>query len=517
LNIQMEHLENHKAQLTVEVEAGRLDTAKKTAARKIAKQVNIPGFRKGKAPYKILANYVGEAAILEEAMDLLGNEVYKEALEETKIEPYGPGELEEFKLEPELTFVFTIPKQPTVDLKDYREVRLDYEEPKVDDEMVDRALQMMQEQQALVEESHQPVAIGDRITVDVHAVLADDEEAEAEADGEAADDDTEEAGEDAEHGQDNNLFMHNHDLAVQLAEDEEPILPGFKEALVGAAVDEAREFELTVPDDEEMYEDDIRGRQVNFAVTVKKIETVTLPALNDEFAAKVSQPQGAEAEAEDDEEPLTLLQLRIRVRENLEQEAERRSHSEYSNLVLDEIVSQSEVAYPEGLVGEQAEGMLQDLDQRLGQEGLNLDTYLKVTGKSREEILADYNEPAMQAVERQLVLMELLQAENITITEENIIARIDEMLSSFGEQAEAMRSVFDNPQMRMNIANDLLQQQIFDRISAIGQGKPLDIEDTAEDTEEADDAEAVVEDAAEDTAEETQSEDETEEAAPEEE
>src|SRR5690606_36366724 len=132
LNIQTERLADHTARFTVEVEEERQEKAKQEAAKKIAHRVNIPGFRKGKAPYRILVNYVGEAAILEDAVDVLGNDVYKDVLEQSDIQPYGPAALEDFGIDPQPTFKFVVPLQPTVDLGEYNTVRLDYEAAQVE-------------------------------------------------------------------------------------------------------------------------------------------------------------------------------------------------------------------------------------------------------------------------------------------------------------------------------------------------------------------------------------------------
>lgn len=477
MNIQTERLENHKARFTVEVEPERLDKAKQAAARNIAKRVNIPGFRKGKAPYKILVSYVGEAAILEDAMELLGQEIYREAIDQAEIDPFGPGELEDFKLDPNPTFIFTVDLQPTVDLGDYRAIREEYEAPAVDDEMVDRALRLMQEERALVEESSQPAALGNRLTVDIHSFFADGagqaedaasgEEPEAELDAEADANEThegegEEGHDDHHHHEDDDVFIHQHDAVIRLEEgDDEPILPGFAAAMLGATAGETREFELTVPNDTDDYDEDIVGRPVKFMVTVKRIETMTLPVLNDDFAARVT---------EDEEQPLTLLELRMRVRENLEKEAERRARTTFANRVLDKVVEQAQISYPEALVEEQSEEFLKDLDRRLRQEGLTLEDYMKVLNKTKEDLYADYREPAIRSVERQLVMLNLLRAEQLEIADQEIDQEVDRMLESFGEQGANLRSIFGSKQVRSNIANDLLTQKLYDRLSAIATG-----------------------------------------------
>src|SRR5262249_45920333 len=151
LNIQTEHIENHRVRLTVEVAPDRVEKAMQSAARRIAQQVNIPGFRKGKAPYNIVIQKFGERVVLDEALETLGNDTYKEARDETKIEPYAPGSLDNVEDKPTLKLTFTIPKQPEVDLANYREVRLPFEVKEVEDKQVTNNIEAMRDQQALVE------------------------------------------------------------------------------------------------------------------------------------------------------------------------------------------------------------------------------------------------------------------------------------------------------------------------------------------------------------------------------
>jgi trigger factor len=462
LNIQTEKLENHTARFTVAIEPARLDKAKETAARSLSKRVSIPGFRKGKAPYKLLVSYVGEAAILENAVEILGDEVYKQVLKESEIQPYGPGQFEDFKLEPDPTFIFTVPLQPTVVLGDYRAIRLDYEPPVVEDKIVDRALKLLQEQEAVVEESHQPVALGNRVTADIHSFYVDEDHQHEETES----DEEETADIDQLHSHDDEeVFVHEHGAVLRLEEGEdEPIIPGFSAALVGANVGEMKEFELTIPDDEEEYGEDA-GKKVKFHVVVSKIETLTLPPLNDELAARVTQKE---------EKPLTLLELRMRMRENLQNEAERRAKSNYSSLVLDEIVKQATISFPEDLVQDQIKSMMDDLDRRFRQQGMTLDDYARVANKTREEIAADYRESAIRIIQRQLTTLELIKNENIQVDDQNIDAELDVMSAQFGEQAASFRSALNTPQMRSNIGLDLLQQKLFERIADVAMGKTIE-------------------------------------------
>lgn len=455
MNIQTERLENHTARFTVEVDNERLEKAKRTAAGRLAKRVNIPGFRKGKAPYKVLVSYLGEGAILEDAVEVLGNEIYKDALDQSEIKPYGPGSLEDFKAEPQPTFQFIVPLQPSVELGDYRSVRLPYEPPTIDDKAVDDAIETMRERLAVIEESHQPVAAGNRVTVSLTGTFLDEDETAADEESSA------EEGEEAE--PENKVFIQRDEMVFLLTPDREPA-PGFTDALVGAAVDERREFELTYPEDEEEFQN-LSGRHVKFDVTVKKIETMTLPALNDDFAARVT---------ESEEKPLTLLELRMRTRENLQKTADERAQSEYAHHVLHEIIDQSTVAFPDALVDDQIQHILQHVDSDLRQRGITLDDYMKITGKTLQDLREEYREQAVETIEHSLVLQELIKAEKIEIDDARIDEEIEKIVAQFGEQAEAFRRFYSRKDARENLRNDLTNRAINERMAAIAKGEILD-------------------------------------------
>jgi trigger factor len=522
LNIQTEHLENHTARLTVEVDPQRLEQAKSVAARKIAKQVEIPGFRKGKAPQHLVLRYVGEARILEDAIDELGQTIYRETLDQADVKPYGPGSLEDVKVEPNLTFVYTVPLQPSIELGDYRNVRVEYIPPTVTDADVERALKSLQDQEGTAEDSTEPIVAGDRITVDIHSFFVeehdDDEDEEVESD-EAEDvveadvmdedeaDDTDEVDADHDHEHTGDPYIHEHDLVMVLREgkDDEPIGPGFVAAMLGANVGDTREFVLTFPSKEEEPEisDEVAGKQVEFVVSVKKIEKVTLPEINDEFAAKFTDrfgddlpviDEGSDAEVAVDESgtvvaeattegetesaetaparpQLTLEQLREKIREELLNQAINSVDQGYSDGVLDQIVKGATVSFPEMMVNEQLDSMVETLDQRLRQQGITLDMYQSLTGKTREDVRNDYREQAVEMLKRSLVLFEIAVAEKLQVTPDDFEQYIQDTMSRLGFASPEFRKTFENPSVRENILNRILQDKTFERIKAIGKGE----------------------------------------------
>lgn len=462
LNIQTERLENHTARFTVEIELNKWEQAKKKAARELSKRYRIPGFRKGKAPYKIVVRHIGEEPIVEDAMEKLGNDVYKNALEQSEFEPYAPGTIENFELEPQPTYTFTVPLQPEITLNDYREIRLDYEVPEVEDEDLERAMSEIQQREALVEDSQHPIQSGDRVTVNIHSEFTD---------GFDEDD------EDAEEGvpPKGASFVHEHDAEINLDPENEPILPGLIDALVGANIDEDVEFELTIPEDNENYKE-VAGRKVQFNMTIEKVQNVTLPEMNDELAARLT---------EKEDEPLSLLEYRVRVREDLQTKAEEEAANAYGNKVLDSIVEQADISYHELMVTDRIHDMIGEFEGMLGQQGMTLEAYQKVTGITHEQLHEQYHDDAIESLERTLVLGEVLNQEEIKLNAEDIEAEIEKTLSQFGEQAEVFRQFFDTPEQRQSIANNLLYQKIMDRMVKIGKGESLEEESTAEDTDAA--------------------------------
>jgi trigger factor len=416
LNIQTEQLENHTARMVVEFEVERLADAKKKAAQKISKQVNIPGFRKGKAPYNIIAKYVGEAAIVDDAMELISNDIYKEALGQSGLDPYGPGSVDKYDLDPVPKLTFTVSLQPKVDLKDYRSVRVPYEKKETTDEHVDRSMRGLLLQHAVIEESQKPAALGDRVTMDIHSFVLP---------AEGSEDEKEE-------------FIHDHDGQFVLNADDE-IAPGFNDAIVGAVPGDKREFELTLAEDDVQFP----GRKVAFEVEIKKVENVTLPALNDDFAARVT---------EKEETPLTLLELRVRVRENLQRMSEQAVDEQYLDQVMKEIIDGAEISYPEAVVADQIEDMMRRFDQRLrDQNKLTLRDYLQIARITPEQLYAQYKPSAELSVRRALVMREIARAEKLVVNDEDVAAEQSRMMATFGDDETAQeqaRTLFAHPMMQ---------------------------------------------------------------------
>lgn len=499
MNVQIEHLDNHTARLTVEIDEKQLADAKAKAARKISQKYTIPGFRKGKAPYNVIVKHFGEAAILEEAVDELGQDAYREALTESGIEPYGPGSLDDIKLEPAPVFTYTVPKAPTVDLGEYRSVRVDYTPPTVEDSDVERELRMMQMSKGTFTEKEDAITVGDRIVVDLHSFFVTEGE-EGTPEGESEEHDHEH---EHEHDHDSAIddpkyqrgesYMHEHDAQMILAEgDDEPIAPGFTQSLVGASAGDLREFVIEYPDNEDISPE-VRGKKVNFVVQIKKVESTELPEVNDEFANSFADTYGDKPAEGEEAQPLTLDRLRVKVREAIANEATTRYNDEYGNRVLDKIVEQAAISYPEDLIQDEINNLLKYLEDNLKSQGASLDIYKQITGKSDEDMRADYRDTAINRVRRSLVFSDLVEKERIGVTNEELEAQIDKLARQYSTdeaQIESLRNTFRSRNLLESIINRLGEEKSFARVAAIGRGEAPDLTaveetETAEGKEEA--------------------------------
>ncbi|MBK9122898.1 MAG: trigger factor [Chloroflexi bacterium] len=510
MNVQTERLENHTVRLTVEVPKERFDQARASVIRKVSGRINIPGFRKGKVPPSMVVKYVGEAYILEEVMESLGQDVYKEALESAGIEPAAPGSMDDFAPEPEVKFTYTVPLAPEVTLGDYRSFRLEFNEPETTENDVDVELRMLQREFAETTESEGAVEAGDRITCDLHSffVAEDAEAAEGEIDV---------------HDREEEPYVHRHGAVIDLREgDDEPLAPGFTAQMVGAATGETRTFRITLPSGDPKINEDAAGRTVEFVVTVQKIEKVTLPELNDELAAQISERYGwdtvdesatateaenaasdeseaveeaevadeaadaevaaeessDESEPEEDSEslppatrPLNLAELRERIRDVIESRSKDEARQTYANSVLEHVIETSTVAYHEASVEQQIDDMIEDFKERLQQNRLSLDLYLKSTGRTMDDVRADYRPSAENQLRRSLAVREFAQAERLSVSQEDLNARLQTVFADIGAEAVGQLGLLNNPQFASNLINNLMSQKIEERAVAIGRGE----------------------------------------------
>jgi trigger factor len=459
LKIEKQLLDDHQMQLTVEVEAELMEANKRRAARQIAKRGKIPGFRPGKAPYDVIARYYGEAAIVEQAMDLLVDDIYPKILDEAEIKPGAAGSLEKIEEVDPPKLTFRVPLAPEINLGDYRSIRLPYEWTAPGKKELDEALKELQQTYATTETVARSAEVGDYVMVDVKGERA---KSKAEEDRAAA------------------LSRSGYALVVRKdAKDDEWPYPGFSKELVDMGPGDKKTIKHKYPKDDP--DDSLQGETVNFEVTMKTVRSMTLPELDDELAKTAGQFE-------------TLDELK----EALKNELETRSKAEYDDKyyfdLIDKIKEGATIKYPPQVVEHEAEHVIDDLRQRLSQQGLDLDTYFKMRQTTQEEFMQEEAKPvAVKRLERSLILDELVRKEKINVEEGDLQNEFGQTLTELQYQGLNLGQVRGGRRgqqqvaeaIAMESANRLIARQTLERMKAIATGeyKPEEAEAEEKPTE----------------------------------
>ncbi len=396
-----EKTENTKVKLEIEVAAPDVDTALAKAYRKVVKDVNLPGFRKGKVPRRILESRFGPEVLHEEALELLVPPAYEEALAEADIDPVGQPEFDLVQVEEGKPLLFNaiVEVIPEVELGEYKGLGAEKEEVAVDDLQVDQHIYMLREQNArLVPKEEGPVKDGDLVTIDFKGFV----------DGELF-----EGGE-----------SENHSLEIG----SKSFIPGFEEQLIGANVDEEKEVQVKFPDN--YRKEDIAGKDAVFKVKIKQIKEKQLPDLDDEFVQEVSEFD-------------TLEEMKVDLKEKMLKNAEEESKTKLEESLIEQVTAASTVEPPQTLVERQIDRMIGDLEGYLRYQGMELDQFLQLSGKSREELREDRRDEAVQRTRANLVLDAIAKKEGIKIEDSELDAKIDEIAASYNDDSARIRDILD--------------------------------------------------------------------------
>jgi trigger factor len=431
LKIETEQLEDRQIQLTVELDDDRLIREMRSAAKRLGKNSKIAGFRPGKAPYEVLLRKFGEEVIFEEALESLGQELYREALEKTEIDPFAPGLLEEVVSREPLTLRYTVPLAPEVELGPYKEIRMAYEKPEIDDGAVDQVMENIRERQALIEPVERPAAMGDVVVVDIHAEIINDED-------------------------DHEILLDDKDVSILIDEETNWPVPGISDFLIDLEAGDEMTFEYTFPED--YVDESMRGERATFEIHCLEVKSRFVPEWTDNLAKSIGDYE-------------SLLDLRLNVRKDLTDEATRQAESNHGRAIVDKLVEDASVNYPPILLQQETNDMVNELEDRLRMQNLSLEDYLKIENKSEEELVEELKPAAEERLERALVLGELVSAENIEVKDEDIDEEIDRFMERFEDKSDKTRQLFNTPDSRRRIALDLLSSKAIKRLIAIAAGE----------------------------------------------
>lgn len=432
MKIDKQDLAERLVQLTVEVPADRLESALHSAARRIGTRTRIPGFRPGKAPYKMIVQKVGEEAVFDEALDVLGQEVYRQALDEAEVEPYAPGSLDEVVSREPLTLRYTIPLEPEVQLSDYRAIRIPVEEPQVTDGAVDQMVEELRQRHAVMETVQRAAAMTDVVVVDVVGQLSSEDEAAS------------------------GKLLEEKGVPVLVADTTDWPIPGIAGHLIGMVAGEEKNIEYTFPED--YNNESLRGKAARFLVRCVEVKSRTLPELNDELARQLG-------------EFTDLMDLKLKVRKSLLEEAARTGDRDYANRAVEALVAGATYQYPPIMVEQEQKAMLRDLDRRLQAQRLSLADYLKIEKKTEDDVKKELEPQAAERVKRSLALGKLVELEDLHIEDSEVSAELERVVAPWDSQAKDVRKAIDNPVGRRSLAMDLLTDKAVQRLVAIARGE----------------------------------------------
>lgn len=381
--------ENNTVNFTIEIAEGNFEGALQKAYLKNRSRFNIPGFRKGKVPRKIIEMNYGQEVFYEDAINVLLPEAYDKAIEELNLEPVDSPEvdIEEIEKDKPIIIKVSVTVKPEVVLGEYKGVEIEKAEYIVTDELVENELKEAQDKNGrIIDAGDRAVKTGDILTID-YAGFVDG----AQFDGGTAEGQTLEIG--------SNRFI-----------------PGFEEQLVGKNKDEEVEVVVTFP--EEYHEESLQAKEATFKVTIHEIKEKELPELDDEFAKDVSEFD-------------TLEEYKASIREKLEQDFKNREEIENENNLIEKVIESCEVDIPEAMIDSQLENEVGEFDYRMRSQGLNLEQYLQITNSTEADLKEQLRPTATKRVKGDLVLEAIGKAENMEVAEEDIDKELEKMAASY--------------------------------------------------------------------------------------
>jgi len=398
MSIKVENTENkNEVKLEFTIEAAKFDEAIKKVYLKNAKYFNIPGFRKGKAPMNIVEKYYGDEIFYEDAFNEVVPEVFEKELKENNIEAVSHPDIDVKQIGKGQDLIFTavVQTKPEVKLGKYKGIELKKVEYNVTNEDVEHELGHMQERNArLVSVEDRAVESGDVTVIDFEGFV----------DGVAF-----------EGGK-----AEGHELTIG----SNAFIPGFEDQVIGMKIEEEKEINVKFP--EEYFSEELKGKDATFKVKVHEIKTKELPALDDEFAKDYSEFD-------------TLEELKNSIKEKLEEQNEHKAKHETEDAAIKAVCDNAEVEIPSGMIETEIDNMTREIEQRLSYQGLKLENYLEILGKTREEFRKEYREDAEKSVKTRLVLEAIIKAENIEADEEKVNEKVKEMAEMYGQSEEQLK------------------------------------------------------------------------------
>ena len=405
MSLQVEKMEKNMAKLTIEVSAEELDKAMQNAYLKARGKISIPGFRKGKAPRKMIEQMYGKGIFLEDAANALIPEHYSKALEECDLEIVSQPEIDVTQAEPGKAFIFTaeVAVKPEVTLGEYKGVEVPKSETEVTDEDIDAEIKKEQEKNSrTVTVEDRGAENGDITTIDFEGFV----------DGVA--------------------FEGGKGTDYPLTLGSGSFIPGFEDQLVGAKAGDHVEVNVTFP--EEYQAAELAGKAAVFQCDVKKVETKELPELDDDFAQDVSEFD-------------TLAEYREDVMKNLTEKKEKEARAAKENTAVDKAIENAEMEIPDAMLNTQVRQMMNDFASRMQSQGLTMEQYFQFTGMTAEKMQEEMKPQALKRIQTRLVLEKIAETENIEVSEDEVNEEISKMAEMYKMEADKLKELLGDREL----------------------------------------------------------------------
>ena len=405
MSLQVEKLEKNMAKLTIEVPAEELEKAMQNAYLRAKNRITIPGFRKGKAPRKMIEQMYGKGIFLEDAANALIPEQYSKALEECDLEIVSQPEIDVTQIEPGKAFIFTaeVAVKPEVTLGEYKGLEVPKSETEVTDEEIEAELKKEQEKNArTITVEDRGAENGDIATIDFEGFV------------------------------DGTAFEGGKGTDYPLTLGSGSFIPGFEDQLVGAKAGDHVEVNVTFP--EEYQSKDLAGKAAVFQCDVKKVETKELPELDDDFAQDVSEFD-------------TLAEYKEDIKKNLAERKEKEARTAKENAAVDKAIENAQMEIPDAMIETQISQMLDDFSRRMQAQGLTMEQYMQFTGLTADKMREEMKPQALKRIQTRLVLEKIAETENIQPSEEEVNEEISKMAEMYKMEADKLKELLGDREL----------------------------------------------------------------------
>ncbi|HVK05500.1 MAG TPA: trigger factor [Armatimonadaceae bacterium] len=419
MQVTTEQIDPCKIALTITVEPEKVVEAREKAFAHFARQIALPGFRKGKVPMAMARPYVDEARVRQRTAETLWQPAFDEAVAETKVEPFAQPQLEFVELSDDGPFVFKafVPLKPVVTIGPYKGLELERRRLEVTDKDVDRQIDEVRTRYAEFPEiTDRAVETGDVIMADLTATVE---------------------------GEDAGDLAEARATVIEVGRN----IADFDSGLVGMKVGETKAIEATYPED--FQDERLRGKKATFTVTVKEHRARVLPELNDEFVQRISQTSK------------TVDEFRAEVRESLDKAADQMADNDLEFRLVGEIVGKSQIHFPEVLLQAEMEADARQIEERIERDKITLEQYLASVGRTQEQLQGDIAASASQRIRNSLVLWQVAQAEGVTVSDEDVDAKIAERAERAKVSPAAVRAFAEKNNQMGQLRDQALTEKIL--------------------------------------------------------